>query len=330
LNWGASVATTRVNPAVLEGWGVRNSDWQFGVGVQHEILPRMSIDVSYNRRWWNNFFTTNNAALTPADWDQVSLTAPRHADLPGGGGYPVTFLVRNARQAVGVSDPYYTASSDFGDETHYWHGVDASFSTRVREALFLQAGTSTGRGVNDTCDIETARFGRPMVVVDGQSTCDFTEPWLTQARGLATYTVPKVDVLVSVIIRSQPNAQPAATTVATNGGSRIATYQLTPAQFLTATGVPLRAGLAQQSVNLLAPGAVYGDRINVTDLRVAKVLRFGSKRLNVGMDLYNLFNANAATAFETVFDVATVGARWLQPTTVLNPRAARFNVQFDF
>lgn len=330
LNWGASVATTRVNPEVLEGWGVRNSDWQFGLGVQHEILPRMSIDVSYNRRWWNNFFTTNNAALTPADWDQVSLTAPHHVDLPGGGGYPVTFLVRNARQAVGVSDPYYTASADFGDETHYWHGVDASFSTRVRESLFLQAGTSTGRGVNDTCEIETARFGRPMVIVDGQPTCDFTEPWLTQARGLATYTVPKVDVLVSVIVRSQPNAQPAATTVATNGGSRIATYQMTPAQFQAATGVPLRAGLAQQSVNLLAPGAVYGDRINVTDLRLAKVLRFGSKRLNVGMDLYNLFNANEATAFETVFDVATVGARWLQPTTVLNPRAARFNVQFDF
>jgi hypothetical protein len=196
--------------------------------------------------------------------------------------------------------------------------------------LFFQAGTSTGRGVNDTCEIETARFGRPMVIIDGQPTCDFTEPWLTQVRGLATYTVPKADVLVSVIYRSQPNAQPAATTVATNGGSRIATYQMTPAQFLTATGVALRAGLAQQSVNLLAPGAVYGDRVNVTDLRVAKVVRFGGKRLNVGVDLYNLFNANPPTTFETVFDVATVGARWLQPTAVLNPRAARLNVQFEF
>jgi hypothetical protein len=105
---------------------------------------------------------------------------------------------------------------------------------------------------------------------------------------------------------------------------------MTPAQFLTATGVPLRAGLAQQSVNLVAPGAIYGDRINVTDLRVAKVLRFGGKRLNVGLDLYNLFNANAPTAFETVFDFATVGARWMQPTTVLNPRALRFNAQFEF
>jgi hypothetical protein len=41
-------------------------------------------------------------------------------------------------------------------------------------------------------------------------------------RGLATYTLPKVDVLVSAIFRSQPNAQP-GTGVATNGASRGAT-----------------------------------------------------------------------------------------------------------
>ena len=184
--------------------------------------------------------------------------------------------------------------------------------------------------MNDTCSIDIARFGRPQVIVDGQPTCAFTEPWQTQARALVSYTLPKADVLVSAIVRSQPNAQPAATTVATNGGSRIATYNLTPAQYLAATGVPLRAGLAQPSVNLLAPGAVYGDRINVMDLRVGKVLRIRGKRLNLGFDLYNLFNANSATTYETVFDVPTVGARWLQPATVLNSRATRFNAQFDF
>jgi len=340
LSWGASAATTRVNPAVLEGWGVRNNDWQLGIGVEHELLPRVAVEVTYNRRWWSNFFTAHNAALTPADFDEVTLTAPQDPKLPGGGGYPVTFLVRNARQPLGVSDAYYTTSEDFGDETHYWHGVDVSLRGRVREALFLQAGTSTGRGVNDTCDVLIARFGRPMSpadgrisatgIVDGRPSCDVAEPWLTQVRGLVTYTVPKADVLVSAIFRSQPNAQPAATTVATNGASRIANYQMTPAQFLAATGVPLRSGLAQQSVDLLAPGDVYGDRIDVMDVRVAKVLRFGSKRLHVGLDLYNLLNANPATNYESVYDPATSGARWMQPTAVLNPRAARLNVQLDF
>ena len=137
-------------------------------------------------------------------------------------------------------------------------------------------------------------------------------------------------MLVSGIFRSQPNAQPGNLTVGTNGASRTANYQMNPAQFLAATGVALRPGLAQQAVDLLAPGAVYGERINNTDLRMAKVLRFGNKRLNVGVDLYNLFNANTPTAYETVFDVATNGARWLQPTAVLAPRATRFNAQFDF
>ncbi len=332
LNWGASVQTTRVNPEVLEGWGVRNSDWQFGVTLQQQLLPNVGLEVSYNRRWWNNFFTTHNAALTATDWDQVTLTAPQHPMLPNGGGYPVSFLVRNARQAVGAIDSYYTTNKDFGSETHYWQGVDVSVSARLRGSLFVQAGTSTGRGVNDTCEIETARFGRPQRIINGQAACDFTEPWLTQLRGLASYTVPKIDVLVSTIFRSQPNAQPGATTVATNGGSRIATYQMTPAQFQLATGVPLRPGLAQASVDLLSPGALYGDRVNVMDLRFAKVLRFGrgNKRANVGMDLYNALNANTPTGYESVYDVATNGARWMQPTGVLNARAARFSVQFEF
>jgi len=341
LQWGSAVQTTTVNPDVLEGWGVRNRDWQLGASVQQQLAPQVALEVSYNRRWWNNFFTTHNTALTAADFDEVTLTAPQHPQLPGGGGYPVTFLVRNNRTAaVGVNQPYYTRNQDYGDETHYWHGVDMSLSARLRGTLFVQAGTSTGRGVNDTCDVLTARFGRPMAptvgiviaqgIIDGQPNCDFAEPWLTQLRGLASYTVPKVDVLVSTIFRSQPNAQPAATTVATNGASRTANYQMTPAQFLAATGTALRPGLAQQSVDLLAPGAVYGERINVVDMRFAKVLRFGRTRLNVGMDLYNLLYANAPTTFETVYDPATNGARWMQPTAVLNPRAARFNVQLDF
>ena len=137
-------------------------------------------------------------------------------------------------------------------------------------------------------------------------------------------------MLVSGIFRSQPNAQPGNLTVGTNGASRTANYQMNPTQFQAATGVALRPGLAQQAVDLLWPGAVYGDRINVTDFRVAKVLRFGGKRLNVGLDLYNLFNTNTPTAYEAVFDYATNGARWLQPTAVLTPRATRFNAQFEF
>jgi hypothetical protein len=331
LAWGSSLRTTTVNPAVLEGSGVRNSDWQFGVSVQQEIAPQIALEVAYNRRWWSNFFTTHNRALTPADYDTVTLTAPQHAQLPGGGGYPVTFLTRNTRSALGATDSYYTTNSDFGDETHYWQGVDLSFNARLRNGLVLQAGTSTGRGVNDTCEIETAIYGRPQVLIGAEQApaCSVAEPWLTNVRGLATYTVPKVDVLVSTIFRSQPNAQP-GNGVATNGNSRPATYRMTAAQFQAATGVPLRTGLASQDVNIILPGEIYGDRVNSVDMRFSKILRFGAKRANVGVDLYNMFNANTPTGYETVYDPATNGARWMQPTSVLSPRFARVNMQLDF
>ena len=100
LNWGQQGQTTQVNPDVQEGWGMRNWDWQFSAGVQHEILPRVSVDVSYSRRWWGNFFVTHNRALGRADYDEVTLTAPLDSRLPDGGGYPVSFLVRNSRSVA--------------------------------------------------------------------------------------------------------------------------------------------------------------------------------------------------------------------------------------
>jgi hypothetical protein len=339
LNWGSFNQTTTVNPDVLEGWGVRQRDWQYSVSVQQEVAPQIAVEVAYNRRVWSNFFVTHNRALTPADYDAVTLTAPSDPRLPNGGGYPVTFLTRNNRSALGATDSYYTTTDDFGDETHYWQGVDLSFNARTRWGLVVQGGTSTGRGVNDTCDTLNARFGRPMTptignvgatgIVDGQASCDATEPWITSVRGLGSYTVPKVDVLISAIFRSQANVQPGVA-VGTNGASRSAIYRMTAAQFLAATGQPLRTGLATQDVDLLLPGAVYGDRINVVDMRFAKILRFGTSKANVGLDLYNLFNSNTPTTYETVYDPATNGARWLQPTAVLLPRFARVNIQVDF
>ncbi|MEP7305784.1 MAG: carboxypeptidase regulatory-like domain-containing protein [Acidobacteriota bacterium] len=338
-NWASFNQTTTVNPAVLTGRGVRNQDWQYGVSVQQQLAPQVGLEVSYNRRVWSNFFLTHNRALTAADFDTVTLTAPSNPLLPNGGGYPVTFLTRNTRSALGATDSYYTTSDDFGGESHYWHGVDLSFNARMRNGLSLQGGTSTGRGVNDTCAELNARFGQPMTptigavgatgIIGGQASCNAVEPWQTSVRGLASYTVPKVDVLVSGIFRSQANAQPGAA-VGTNGASRSATFRMTAAQFLTATGRPLAAGLATQDVDLLLPGAVYGDRVNAVDMRFAKVLRFGKTKTNVGLDLYNLFNSNTPTTYETVYDPATNGARWLTPTAVLLPRFMRFNVQFDF
>ena len=88
---------TVVNPDVLHGWGVRPRDWQVGVSVQHEILPRTSLEVGYARRWFKNFFVTDNINLAASDFQLTTLTAPTNAKLPGGGGFPVSVLLSEAR-----------------------------------------------------------------------------------------------------------------------------------------------------------------------------------------------------------------------------------------
>ena len=333
-NFGNPLVTTRVNPEVQQGWGVRNYDWQFGVAVQHEILPRVALDVSYNRRWWGNFFFTDNLAIGPEDFDQVTIAAPMNPNLPDGGGYPVTFLTRNARTALGATDNYFTLASDYGDSTAYWHGVDLQVSARLPNQLFLQLGSSGGRGVRDYCEAAAALpelySGGGLFSNQQLGSCAVSEDWLTSIRGLASYTIPRIDLLVSSSFRSIPAVAPGGNSVASNGNSLAANYNVSSAILQAQTGRPLVPGLTFQTVNLLPQGHTFPDRLNSLDVRFGKILRFGRTRTNVAIDLYNLFNSNTGTAYNQTYDPVTNGARWLAPTTVLNPRFARFNVTFDF
>jgi hypothetical protein len=74
----------------------------------------------------------------------------------------------------------------------------------------------------------------------------------------------------------------------------------------------------------------WGDRVNVVDMRFAKVLRFSRTRTNIGLDLYNMFNSNTPIGYQQTFEAGTNGASWMQPSSVLLPRFARVNVQFNF
>jgi hypothetical protein len=118
--------------------------------------------------------------------------------------------------------------------------------------------------------------------------------------------------------------------VASNGNALAGNYNVNSA-ILQAQGVaPLAPGLAFQTVNLLELGHTFPERLNAVDLRFGKILRFGSTRTNVAIDLYNLFNSNTGTAYNQTYDPVTNGSTWLNPTTVLAPRFARFNVTFEF
>jgi hypothetical protein len=329
LNFGnANPNTTTIDPGILGGWGARPYDWQFGGSVQHEVLPRVSVEVGYHRRWWGNFFVTDNTVVGPEDYDTWEVPIPQHPDLPGGGG-TATFVAITPAGAARGSRTFQTSASNYGDQTAYWHGVDFTGTARLAMGLTLQGGTSTGRGVRDNCDIVAAlpeTLGSSRV-----DSCGVTENWATSFRGLASYTVPKADVLVSASMRSIVTTPGGG--VGTNGASLAANYLLPNTvvqQFLGR--LPANAlATGTTTVNLLRPGELYTlDRVNLVDMRFAKIIRFGGRRADVGVDLYNLFNSNVTTAYQQTYEQRNNGETWLRPTGIAAPRLARFHMTLSF
>ena len=87
------------------------------------------------------------------------------------------------------------------------------------------------------------------------------------------------------------------------------------------------------TVNLIEPGTLYGDRVNQFDLRLAKIVRLGRTRTNIGFDVYNVGNAAPVLTYNQAFvlpNASNPAGTWLQPTSVLQPRFAKFSVQVDF
>ena len=85
-NFGKRIPGAVFDSDLLSGWGNRNYNWEFSTGVQHELLPRVGVDVAYFRRWYGNFEVTDNLALSPADFDRFAITLPTtDARLPNAG-----------------------------------------------------------------------------------------------------------------------------------------------------------------------------------------------------------------------------------------------------
>ena len=316
VTFGQTAAvTTTYDPAILHGWGIRPYDWDFGVQVQQELLPRVSVDVGYFRRMFGNFFVTDNRAVSPQDFDTFSITAPADPRLPGGGGQVIADLYNVKSAKFGVQDNFYTKASNYGTQSQVWNGVEVNVNARVRQGLTLQGGTSTGRTTTDDCEI---RAKLPELTVAGGVSptspyCHVEPPFKTQVKGLAAYTIPKINVQVSTAFQSLP------------GSILSANYTVPSAVLASALGRPATG--AVNTVNLVAPGTVFGDRVNQLDLRVGKIVRFSGLRTQFSVDLYNATNSSAIQTYNQAF---IVNGAWLTPTAIMPARFAKLTAQIDF
>jgi hypothetical protein len=324
VSFGQKILSDNFDPALLNGAGVRASDWSLGVSVQQQILPRMSIEVAYQRRWFNGFTLNDNLLTQPSDYSTYSITAPRDSRLPDGGGYVISNLYDVSPALSGQISNLVTDSESYGDWYQYFSGVDVTLNVRTPWGLTLQGGTSTGQNVADNCAVRASLPELNVGIGGGLvgSTVSTTSPYchvaygvLTQLRGLGAYTIPKIDLQISGVFQSKPGAQLAAN------------YAVPAAVVAQSLGRLPSGNVTNVTVNLVEPGSMYGDRLNQLDFRVAKILRFGRTRTTVGVDFYNLMNSSAVLTYNNGF---VPGGPWLQPLTVLTGRFARISADFTF
>src|SRR5262249_51052361 len=181
---------------VSEGFDVRAYNWESSFGVQHEILPGLSLNGSYNHRWYGNFTVTQNLLVSNADFSPYCVPVPVDPRLPGGGGNQLCGFYDISVEKLGVSDNVISQAHHFGKQEEVYDGFDVGANARLSHGILFSGGVSMGRSRTNNCDLTSdlslSYAGSAMNVTAPRTTefCDVRPPMLANIKVLGVYPLP--------------------------------------------------------------------------------------------------------------------------------------------
>jgi hypothetical protein len=319
LNFGTNLLTTQFSPTVSSGFGVRPHSWEGLLGVQHEVVHGLAVNVGYDRRFYGNFFVTQNLLVSNGDFSPYCVTAPVDSRLPGGGGNQICGFYDITPSKLGQNNNLIKLDSSFGGQSEVYDGFDFTANAHLPKGVQFSGGVTVGRDRTNNCNL----VGDLSLVIPGTATgvtsprtmpfCDVRPPFQPNAKFLGVFPLPW-------------GLQTSATFQSIPGPMITASYSATNAQIAPSLGRTLSSGVNGTAlIDLIPPGTMYADRINQLDLRATKVLRLGNKRVQLMVDLYNALNASPFLTLQTRY-----GSAWLTPTQTLIGRLMKFAAQINF
>jgi hypothetical protein len=319
-NFGRTVPTATPDPDWVTGWGKRGYNWQFALAVDRQITDGLSITAGYYRTWYGNQIVVDNLLVGPEDYSPYCVTVPTDPRLQKSGQQLCGLYDLNPNK-VGQVDQLVTLAKNFGDPRDVYNGGDLTFQYR-RGRLnagggwnignSIQTGVAAGGNVNNSSE--------SCFIVDTPQdlfNCKVNNPYQSRVKLNGSYSIPWQDIQVALVYQNNPG--PGYTTNITYGNAQIA----------PTLGRNLSVG-ATRTIQVADPNTLFGSRIPQLDIRASKFVRFGSRRVQLNADLYNVANSNHVIDYFPTYNLADQGATWKRPTQVFDGRLAKFSVQFDF
>ena len=331
-------STTITDAKIRDGFGVRGYSWEFSAGVQHELLPRVSVSFNYYRRPTNlNDVSTDNVNIGPSNYvGPYCATVPTDPRLPQGGGWPLCDIYQLAPAAFSIptqnvqtfTKTHLENANSSLERITYNHGYDLTVNARTGRGTIIQGGINADRAINDTCyqSVLASPQATQVNPITGVPFCRTVTPFRPDVKLIAAQSL-------------WWDLQLSATYQRTPGPARLATWTISQAvanqngwTITTAPGSSAaQIAAATASFSLMQTGQQYEDPLNQIDLRLAKHINMGVKRLQINVDLYNALNSSwVYTQNNTLGTNYAISSTWLRPQQILQARMFKIGGQFDF
>jgi hypothetical protein len=296
-------------------------------GVQHELLPRVSVSANWYRRTFHRLRVTDNLLRTMSDYAPFDIFNPMT-------GQPFRIYDVTAA-AIRNIDNFDTNAGD--ERKHVYTGFDVNVQARLARGGTLFGGFVTERNMRSICD-EPDDPNMLLYCDDWQNDI----PYRPTLKLAGSYPLGW-GMSVSAAFQSLAGRPLGLTTTAGNKisgpgygdtGSPVGTNFLITrtTRYPANCPAPCPAGAlvaptltsASVTVPLVAPGTEFLPRLNQLDLSFAKNFQVGTYRLQGQVDVFNVANSNFVTANRST-NFGTAAYR--QPSSVLQGRMFRLGMQ---
>ncbi len=290
-----------------------------GLEVQHEVIPQLSVTVSWFHGNFHNLTTTINRAL---QYDGDPAQNPHYTPFTVYNpttGEAITAYGLNA-DSVASKLPTDNLDTFDPDRKDIYNSYNVEFRLRPGHGSQIFGGIAFERELNVNCTApdnpNSLRF------------CDDRQNDIQYSQNLklaGSYPLP-YGVTVSGALQS--NESPASTRVMTFTAAT--KYPATcPSPCPAGTTIVPKGVMGQSSLTIdLQPKAnTRVERINQLDLKFAKNVRIHRYTVAPTLEVFNIFNADTVVSYSTGGTNVLGGAGYLRPNSIVQGRLIGIGAQ---